>query len=111
MSNHEAGVKAEEQALLFLASRGYSLLNKRFKTKAGEIDLIVSKDTIIVFCEVKKRKTHDEAAYSVTPRAQSRIRLSAEIWLAENPDHAHKDLRFDCVFVLPFRIEILENAF
>jgi putative endonuclease len=111
MSNHASGIKAEEQALIFLSSRGFSLLHKRFKTKAGEIDLIVSKDTIIIFCEVKKRKTLDEAAYAVTPRAQSRIRLSAEIWLAENPDHAHKDLRFDCVFVLPTSIEILENAF
>ena len=111
MTNHARGLVAEEEALHFLEGKGFFLLHKRFKTKAGEIDLIVSNGSLIVFCEVKARKTYDEAAYSISEKAQSRIRLCAEIWLAENPDHAHKDCRFDCALVLPFTIEHIENAF
>ena len=111
MSNHAKGVKAEAIALKKLEEAGFKCLAKRFKTKAGEVDLIVSMEKLLVFCEVKLRKTLDEAAFSVTPRAQQRIRLAAEIWLSENEELSGYDCRFDCLFILPNGIHWLEDAF
>lgn len=111
MSNHAKGVRAEAKAAAMLAKAGFKLLNQRYKTKAGEIDVIGVMDNLLIFCEVKARKAIDEAAYSVTLRAQSRIRLSAEQWLSEHEDYSEHDCRFDCIFITPAETHWLKDAF
>jgi putative endonuclease len=111
VSNHAKGMKAEEQAVAMLAKAGFKLLNQRYKTKAGEIDVIVIMDNLLVFCEVKARKRVDEAAFSVTERMQKRIRQSAEIWLSEHEGYSGHDCRFDCIFITPVETHWLEDAF
>ena len=102
-------------ALNYLRCYGYSLVCRNYQalrgTMAGEIDLIMRKGRTIVFVEVKKRSTLDNAAYAIQPRQQERIRYAAEAFLASHPQFAEFDIRFDAVFVkLPFTIVHIKNA-
>jgi putative endonuclease len=106
------GVSAEGRASLYLAAKGYRTLAKRWKSPAGEIDLVVKRGRLIVFVEVKARGSLDAAAESVLPRQRRRITAAAEAWLATHPEHTSHDLRFDAVLIAPKRLpRHIEAAF
>ncbi|PCK00578.1 MAG: YraN family protein [Zetaproteobacteria bacterium] len=114
-TSHARGVRAEEAAAQYLRQRGYEILCKRYKTKFGEIDLIVQKDNIICFVEVKMRGDIAQALESVTSRIQKRIENSALYFLSENPDYMNCDMRFDVIAMVcsqqgELRITYLDNA-
>jgi putative endonuclease len=96
-----SGVDAEARAAETLQANGYCVLARRFKTAHGEIDLIVRKDNLIAFVEVKARRRIDDAAYAVTPRQQKRIIAAATTWLAAHPEFDDAELRFDAVLIAP----------
>jgi putative endonuclease len=98
------GVSAETRAMIFLGAKGYWTLARRWKSPVGEIDLVVRRKRLIVFVEVKARKTLDQAAESVLVRQRRRIVAAAEAWLAAHPEHAGYDMRFDAVLVTPGRM-------
>lgn len=103
-------------ALNYLRCYGYSLVCHNYQalrgTMAGEIDLIMRKGRTIVFVEVKKRSTLDNAAYAIQPRQQERIRYAAEAFLASHPQFAEFDIRFDAVLIaFPFKLKHLPDAF
>ena len=95
------GVSAEGRASLFLAAKGYRTLARRWKTPAGEIDLVVQRGRLVAFVEVKARAKLDAAAEAVLPRQKRRIIAAAEAWLAAHPEHAGYDMRFDAVLIAP----------
>jgi putative endonuclease len=106
------GVSAEGRASLYLAAKGYRTLAKRWKSPAGEIDLVVKRGKLIVFVEVKARGNLDGAAESILPRQKKRITAAAEAWLATHPEHMSHDLRFDAVLIAPKRLpRHIEAAF
>jgi putative endonuclease len=96
-----SGVDAEARAAETLQANGYCVLARRFKTAHGEIDLIMRKDNLIAFVEVKARRRIDDAAYAVTPRQQKRIIAAAAAWLAAHPELDDAELRFDAVLIAP----------
>lgn len=96
-TNYARGVRAEEEAERYLEALGYKILRQRYKTKFGEIDLIVQKDNLLCFVEVKMRRNIAEALESITPRAQKRIENSALFFLSENLDYMNCDMRFDVI--------------
>ena len=105
------GLAAEEIAERYYIARGYSLVKKRWRSKAGEIDLIVEKEGLIVFVEVKARKTHEAAAHAITPTQWARIMTSAEIFVSEEGYPPSTDLRFDAALIdRSGMCEIIENA-
>ncbi|MGH7866416.1 MAG: YraN family protein, partial [Candidatus Dormibacteraceae bacterium] len=55
---HELGRRGEEIAADFLAKRGYRIINRRFRTRSGEIDLVCGRGEVVVLVEVKTR-SHD----------------------------------------------------
>jgi putative endonuclease len=67
------GLSAETRAAAYLMAKGYRILQKRFRTPYGEIDMVARKRNLLAFVEVKARASLDEAAYAVTPRQQQRI--------------------------------------
>jgi putative endonuclease len=95
------GISAESLAAAWLIGKGYRILARRFRSAAGEIDIVAGRRHTIIFVEVKARATLDDAAWSVTPRQRSRIAAAAEIWLANNPKVQFKDLRFDAILIAP----------
>jgi putative endonuclease len=95
------GVSAESSCADWLLAKGYRILARRFRSRAGEIDIIAEHQGLIAFIEVKARATLDDAAYSVTPRQRQRIIACAEAWLAANPELAQHEFRFDAMLVAP----------
>jgi putative endonuclease len=96
-----AGLSAEARAAAYLTANGYYILERRFRTPYGEIDIVAQARDFIAFVEVKARANLDDAAYAVTLRQQQRIMNAARAWLAAHPDHADFFLRFDVVLIAP----------
>ena len=92
------GRRGELFAVLLLLCKGYRILGRRVKTRAGEIDLIAqSLSGLICFVEVKARPDEGQAAEAVTRRQQARIVRAAGLYLAGKP----RPYRFDRISVLP----------
>jgi putative endonuclease len=98
------GLSAEARAAAYLMAKGYRILAKRFRTRYGEIDLVVRRRNLVAFVEVKARASLDDAAYAVTPRQQRRIIDAAQAWLMAHPEHANFELRFDVMLIAPRRL-------
>lgn len=106
------GHRAERIAALYLQLKGYRILERRFRTPVGEIDLIVRRGRLIAFVEVKARQDTDSAVLAVSPTARRRILRAAEWFLASRPEAAGHDLRFDIVALAPRRWPLhLADAF
>jgi putative endonuclease len=106
------GLSAESRATVLLIAKGYRILARRFKTPAGEIDIVARRRGVLVFVEVKARERADEAAEAVTGRGKQRIAAAAALWLARNPTDAERAIRFDVILVTPGKIpQHIANAF
>ena len=97
------GMSAETRAAALLLAKGYRIAARRWRSAAGEIDIVARRGNLLIFVEVKARGTFDDAAYSVTPRQQQRIAAAAAIWLADNAGDTQRDMRFDAILVAPRR--------
>ena len=95
------GLSAESRAAALLLAKGFRIAARRWRCPAGEIDIVARRGSLLIFVEVKARAQLDDAAYSVTERQQRRVAAAASAWLAENPDDAMSDMRFDAILVAP----------
>jgi putative endonuclease len=82
-------------------AKGYRIAARRWRSSAGEIDLVARRGRLLVFVEVKARARLDDAAEAVTGRQQRRIVAAAQAWLAHHPEDALCDMRFDAILVAP----------
>ena len=105
------GRRAENLAALYLRLKGYRILSRRFKCKAGEIDIIARKKNLIIFIEVKARKSLAEARGSISASSKNRISHAANIFLAQAKNLQGLGVRFDAVFVLPRFNVVHEKSF
>lgn len=97
----QRGHRSEWVAAWYLRFNGYRILAKRFKTKAGEVDIIARKKDLIIMVEVKARPTVLEAMDAITATAQRRIEAAGDTWLARQKDFARLSVRYDMIAVLP----------
>ena len=100
----QLGISAESRAAALLIAKGFRILARRWKSSAGEIDIIARRRQLLVFVEVKARANLDEAAESVVPRQRARIAATAEAWLAVHGTHGFRDMRFDAILVAPGKL-------
>jgi len=98
---HAKGIAAEDEAVRVLESKGFAVLHRRYRTVAGEIDLVVARHDALAFVEVKRRASVAQAMEAITPRQQTRIAGAAEIWLQTHPEYAERDMTFDAFVVCP----------
>lgn len=98
-----SGHRGEALAALFLRLKFYQLKGRRYKTPLGEIDLIAERFGTIVFVEVKARRSARAETDALNAVNQKRIARAAQYWLAKHPQHSGKNMRFDVVFVAPWR--------
>lgn len=102
-ARHRRGWVAEWLALLLLSAKGYWLVAWRMKTPVGEIDLVMRRGKILVFVEVKGRRSVDAAAEAVTLANQARVLRAAEYFLMQHPRYQSCAMRFDAVLVAWWR--------
>ena len=105
-----AGRRAEWLAALAYGVRGYRVLARRFRTSGGEIDIIAQRGGVLAFIEVKARRDHDAAIFSVTPAARRRIEQAARSFLARHPHLASLDVRYDIAAVSGLRVAMVRDA-
>jgi putative endonuclease len=107
------GLSAEEQAVRAYRRRGAEILARRHRNAAGEIDIILRENGILVFVEVKRRRNRAELTESITERQWQRLGLAATHYIMAHNDAtgAIRGYRFDAVMIgADGRLEIIENA-
>lgn len=94
------GKLGEEIVAKYLKRNGYTIVEKNYKNKFGEIDLIVKKDEILSFVEVKTRKSinYGTPAEAVNFNKRRHIYKTAEYYILSK-DINKKDITFDIVEV------------
>lgn len=107
----------ERRAEFFLRDRGLKILERNFRCRLGEIDLVAEDGNQLVFVEVRYRRSgrHGSGAESVGRRKQGRIASAAALYLARHRRQATRVCRFDVISVSdedgPGRFEWIRNAF
>jgi putative endonuclease len=116
VGTRRVGDIGEEAALRYMRRLGYELLARNYRTRQGEIDLILRRGDELVFVEVKVRSGLDfgHPLEAVSERQKARVRAAAEEWLAEQ-DPTFETARFDVIGILgggeSGRILHVEDAF
>jgi putative endonuclease len=114
---HQIGAQAEDFAARYVQDQGYRVIAQNYHQRCGEIDLIVCRDQLLVFIEVRRRKVsgYGDALQSVTSAKQRKLYQTAQHFLQQHPQYQHFDCRFD---VLAFnqigtqlQLEWIEAAF
>jgi putative endonuclease len=93
----------EAMAALYLRTQFFSIIEKRLKTPVGEIDLVARRGALTLFVEVKIRADQDGAATALASVNRQRISRAAQYYLARHPALMDGDLRFDVIFLAPWR--------
>lgn len=96
----ERGRKGERLAAWYLRLKGWSILDTRVRTPAGEVDLVAKRGALIAFVEVKVRATRAELDFAIDERRLARVAAAAEILM---PIYATKgeDIRIDVILIAP----------
>ncbi len=112
----DRGAASEDQARNYLETQGLKTLNRNFRTRRGEIDLVMLDSDTLVFVEVRYRKgdRYGSAAESVTYTKQQRISSAAKQFLLSRKKWNRHPCRFDVVAISgaePVHIDWIKDAF
>ena len=114
MTTKKTGAAGESAVAQWLTDHGFFVLEKNYRTREGEVDLIAQKDDLIVFVEVKTRKKrHFCLSQVIVPKKQKRLILAAKQYIF-NQQYIDKAFRFDVALVeegKDYTIEYIPNAF
>ncbi len=115
MDSTTRGREAETRAWQYLQSRGLRLLQRNYRSRRGEIDLVLQDRDSVVFVEVRYRRESrfGSGAESVDRRKQSKLIACAQHYLQAYPKIASQPCRFDVVSVggPDESVEWIRNAF
>jgi putative endonuclease len=115
-SKQVLGREGERVAERYLVKKGYRVVERNYRCRGGEVDLIVLDQRVVVFVEVKTRTKHGFGSplEAVEPRKQRRMILAAQLFLLEKKLHG-RDARFDVVGIswpgVQPVVEHVQNAF
>ena len=113
MNKRQTGAEYEVKAEEYLLGCGYKILERNFRNRSGEIDLIAKKDEQIHFVEVKYRTTSDfgNPLEAVDFRKQNQIRKVAMYYLMKNKLSEWTPCQFDVIAFEGENLTHVENAF
>ena len=114
--NKIVGKEGEDRAAAFLVEKGYGIIDRNWRTKSGEIDIICYKDQTIVFVEVKTlpNGTMDMIQRELNGRKRERILKTSKCFLLKHRQYSNSYIRYDVVVVdMPGFESVyhIENAF
>jgi putative endonuclease len=106
------GAAGEAQAARWYEGQGYAVLARNWRCGQGELDLVLGRGDLVVFCEVKTRSSDAFGApvEAVNRAKQVRLRRLAAAWI-DQADTRPREIRFDVASVLAGRLEVIEGAF
>ena len=111
------GAYGERVAVRWLEDAGYAVLDRNWRCRSGELDVVAVRGGVVVFIEVKCRRSaaFGPPSAGVTPRKAARVRAAAAAWLVAH-DLSDASVRFDVLSVLRPRsgasvVECIEAAF
>lgn len=116
---HTLGRLGERFAAEHLERRGFAIVERNYRTRWGELDLVASAGEVLAFCEVKTRRAGPGIPFdALDARKRDRVKRMALAWLAEVQDRPHAGiLRFDAIGVVIdahgqlVRLDHVEGAF
>lgn len=116
-ANKGLGDRGEDLAVSWLEKHGIRVVERNFRCKGGEVDIVARDGSTTVFIEVKTRKNlaYGVPQLAVTPFKQRQISKAALTWLLKNRRHDHP-ARFDVIAIVlesdvTYRIEHIRDAF
>jgi putative endonuclease len=98
------GRRAEQLAAFWLLLQGWHLVARRFRTPAGEIDLILRRGRQLLYVEVKQRASLGEAQMALTPRSLSRLARAATFAQAKYDEQGRLNHRCDALLIAPWQL-------
>ena len=113
-NRRRTGARYEQSAARYLEDLGYVILEKNFRYRGGEIDLIAMEKDVLIFCEVKYRSGSSASAAleAVDIRKQRQIIRTAQYYLMKHPQMLQMVMRFDVIGITGTGgIAHIENAF
>lgn len=101
MNHIQLGERGEKAAVHYLSADGYSIIVTKYRTKTGEIDIIAEKNKLLVFVEVKTRRSiaYGYPAEAVNYRKQRKLILTARCYLQQS-GRSDCQCRFDIMEIL-----------
>jgi putative endonuclease len=111
------GTSGEDAAADWYEARGYRVLDRNWRCREGELDLVLANASVVVFCEVKTRRSDAFGApfEAVTRTKQRRVRVLAARWLEAHPQRGAQ-IRFDVASVTArpraaVEVDVIQAAF
>ena len=116
MNTRNVGNDGEERAVSFLLEKGYSIIDRNWRTRSGEIDIIVYKNETLVFVEVKTlpHGTLDMIKKELNQQKLERILKTSKRFLLNHRQYSKSYVRFDVIIIdMPGLEPVyhIENAF
>ena len=113
MSPFGTGKQGETLAAAALTGAGLHIIEKNFRSRRGEVDIIARDGEFLVFIEVKSWAHYDigDLEKSITRKKQERIIETAKYFMSLHREYSDMKVRFDIIFIGNKGIKHLESAF
>ena len=98
---------AEDRACEFLFNNGFSIVERNFYSRFGELDVIATKDNVLHFVEVKSGLDYESAVQNITPKKLSRLIKTGAVYMKKNA--LDVDFTYDAIIITPKDIQMIEN--
>ena len=100
----------ETAAAWWLRLKGWRILDRRVRTKLGEVDLVAKRGNLVAFVEVKRRATEADLDFAIDQRRLARVAAAAEMLMPRYAANG-EDIRIDVILIAPGRaLRHIENA-
>lgn len=109
--SREAGLEAEEKAARFLETLGYSVLERNFRARTGEIDIVARDGETLVFVEVRSRRSGDFGSPAETVTAAKRRKIIKTALAYAQARLLDCPMRFDVIAMEGGAIDHIPGAF
>jgi putative endonuclease len=97
-ARNRRGHLCEIIAAALLTAKGYRILARRYRSPAGEVDLVACRGRRLTFVEVKRRTSLEACEAAISAEQSRRIRRAADYWLSRHPRHRDYEIVFDAMF-------------